>query len=138
MARIGTIHPTKDLALNSVLFVPKLDCNLLFIQKLAQYYDCVTKFLKNLCEFRDMGSRKMNGSAKECSGLYLLTSIGSPSEQALKVGSPSPKCSLFNATFSSFNNDAVLWHFRLGHLNFMYLENLFPLLLKNKSKFIPM
>ena len=31
VAGIRTIHPTKDLALNSVLFVPKLDCNLLSI-----------------------------------------------------------------------------------------------------------
>ena len=48
---IGTIHPTKHLNLNSVLFVPKLDCNLLPIQKLTQDYDCVAKFFKTLCEF---------------------------------------------------------------------------------------
>ena len=132
VAGIGTIHPTKDLPLNSVLFVLKLDCNLLSIQKLTQEYNCVAKFFKSLCDFQDMSSGKMIGSAKEYSGLYLLTSTDSPSTQALKVGSPSPNCS-FNVTYPSFNNDAMLWHFRLGHPNFMYLEKLFPLLFKNKS-----
>lgn len=132
VAGIGTIQPTKNLILNSVLFVPKLDCNLLSIQKLTQDYDCVAKFFKNLCEFQDMDSGKTIGCAKECSGLYLLSSMNPPGEQALKVGSPSPRCSYFNTTLPSFNNDAM-WHFCFGHPTFCILKSYFPLLFKNKS-----
>ena len=46
-----------------------------------------------------MGSGKMIDSAKECSGLYLLTSTNSPSKQALKVGSPSLNCSFVMLLF---------------------------------------
>lgn len=133
MARIGTVKLSKDLILQFVLFVSKLDCNLLSISKVTRDYKCVIKFFNNLCEFQAMKTGRTIDSARECSGLYLITRNNSPSGQALQVGSPSFQSSLFNVSIPSLNNEVVLWHFRLGHPNFMYLEKLFPLLFKNKS-----
>lgn len=71
-----------------------------------------------------MGSK--TNSTKECSGLYLLAGNNTPSGQALNSQSSS-----FYVSIS--NNDAMLWHFWLGHPNFVYLENLFTLVFKNKN-----
>ena len=48
---IGSVCISNQLTLNSVLFLPKLDCNLLSINKLTHDWNCSSKFLPNLCEF---------------------------------------------------------------------------------------
>ena len=48
---IGSIVISKDLTLNSVLYVPNLGCNLLLVSKLTYEHNCVAKFSSNLCEF---------------------------------------------------------------------------------------
>jgi len=58
--------------LNSILHVPKLDCNLISISKLTRDLNCVAKFFPNLCIFQDLDTGKKIGSAKMCSGFYLL------------------------------------------------------------------
>ena len=49
VAGIGTVIISKDITLNSVLFVPNLDCNLLSISKITRDLNCVTKFNSNIC-----------------------------------------------------------------------------------------
>ncbi|KAL3520220.1 hypothetical protein ACH5RR_018369 [Cinchona calisaya] len=61
----GSIFISKDLILNSVLYVPNLDCNLLSISKLTRPHNCVAKFSANLCEFQDLISGRTIGNAKE-------------------------------------------------------------------------
>ena len=68
----GSVVISEDITLNSVLYVPKLDCNLLSISKLSNDLNCVTKFSPNVCVFQILGSGKTIGSAEECDGLYLL------------------------------------------------------------------
>jgi len=68
----GTIIVSKDIMLNDVLYVPKLDCNLLSISKITKDLHRVTKFHPHLCEFQALDSRKTIGNAEECVGLYLL------------------------------------------------------------------
>ena len=34
---------------------------------------------------------------------------------------------------SSSDKDVMVWHYRLGHLNFPYLSKIFPLLFRNKN-----
>lgn len=70
----GSIIISKDITLNSVLYVPKLNCNLLSISKLTHDQNFVTKFLPHLCEFLDLDSRRKISNAKECAGLYLRVS----------------------------------------------------------------
>ena len=69
---VGSVIINKDLTLTSVLYVPKLDCNLLSISKFTRDHHCVTKFFSNLCVFQDLDSGKRIGSAEMYSGLYVL------------------------------------------------------------------
>ncbi|KAG2689059.1 hypothetical protein I3760_09G123000, partial [Carya illinoinensis] len=72
VAGTGSVRVSENITLDSVLLVPKLNCNLLSISKLTRDLNCVTKFGSNLCEFQVLDSGKTIGSAKMCSGLYLL------------------------------------------------------------------
>ena len=47
VAGIDSVIVSKDIRLNSVLFVPKLDYNLLSIGKLTRDLKCITKFSTN-------------------------------------------------------------------------------------------
>ena len=47
----GEIALTPTLILNSVLHVPKLSCNLFFVNKFTQTNNCVAKFFPFYCEF---------------------------------------------------------------------------------------
>ncbi|RVX10421.1 Retrovirus-related Pol polyprotein from transposon TNT 1-94 [Vitis vinifera] len=60
----GSVIISKDITLHSVLYVPKLDCNLLSISRLTQDLNCVTKFLPHMCEFQALNSGKRIGNAE--------------------------------------------------------------------------
>ena len=130
---------------SSVLYVPKLDCNLLCISKLTHDLNCVTKFYPNLCEFQAVDSGKVIGSAELRGGLYLLKEstplrrqVPPPSYVSESVSNSvhSVSNSVSNSVSMSVESQVMLWHFRLGHPNFVYLEKLFPhLFIKEKSNF---
>ena len=124
----GSVTLTKDITLKSVLFVPKLECNLISISKITRDLNCVTKFLSNLCVFQVLDSEKTIGSAELCAGLYLLKADAP--ENKVQKGS-------FVAYILDKNNCSaeMLWHYRLGHPNFMYLRKLFPTLINKNKKF---
>ena len=60
----GSIKLPNDLLLSNVLYVPKLNCNLMSISKLTSDLNCVSKFHLNLCEFQELGLGKVIGIAK--------------------------------------------------------------------------
>ena len=60
---------SKDITLHSVLYVPKLDCNLLSIRNLTQDLNCVTKFLPHMCGFQAFDSGKRIGNVEMCATL---------------------------------------------------------------------
>ena len=72
MASIGSVIISKEIRLDSVLFVPKLDYNLLSISKITKDLNCVTKFSQNVCDFQVLNSGKAIGNAKMSAWLYLL------------------------------------------------------------------
>lgn len=72
VARTGSVKLTKELYLSVVLYVSKLDCNLISISKLMNELNCVTKFFPNLCKFQAVDSGKVINSVELCGGLYLL------------------------------------------------------------------
>ena len=72
VASIDSIHITEDLHLSSVLYVPKLNYNLLSISQITRDLNCLTKFHFNACAFQAVDSGKVVGSADMHGGLYLL------------------------------------------------------------------
>lgn len=64
----GTAY-LSNLKLKSVLYVPKLKCNLLSISKVTKDMNCGVTFFPFHCEFQDMTLGKMIGSATEKDGL---------------------------------------------------------------------
>ena len=145
----GTVHISQDLILHSVLFVPKLDCNLLSVSKLNHDLNCMTKFLEKSCVFQDLASGKTIGSAELCAGLYILKSVNYPRRQVCNaVGIPpqnshlsqpivksmlNPLSSFWSNSQSNNDRAIMMWHYRLGHPNFVYLERIFPSLFSHKN-----
>ena len=137
MAGIGIINLSKNLVLHFVLFVPNLDCNLLFVSKLTPDLGCITKFSAKSCIFLDSGLGRMIDNAEFCSCLYLLKHDYSPKEKSYSAVCVRPEYySSSNSLSSSLSNKDsafMMWHYRLGHPNFIYLEKLLPSLFINKS-----
>ena len=105
--------------------MPNIDCNLFSINKLTKDMNCVAKFFNSHCEFQDLCSRKMIGSAKECDGLCIL-------EEDLSIKNKQAYTSLSDS-ISGFEDKIMLWHNRLGHPCFVYLKKLFSSLFVNKD-----
>ena len=135
-------HLIEDIILTPVLHVQNLDCNLLSVRKFSQDLNCVAKFFPRLCEFQGMESGKTIGSAELVSGLYLFRANNPPNRQAgysscnMSTSVSKSLSSLHSSIFhSSVNNvdEIMLWHFRLGHPNFVYLGKIFPKLFINKK-----
>ena len=138
VAGTGSIELTKDIHLSTVLYVPKLDCNLLSISKLTRDLNCMTKFCSNRCEFQEVDSGKVIGSAEMHGGLYLLKGYQDLSKQVhhsncLSKSSFNSVSFVSNSVSMSVESQVLLWHFRLGHPNFLYLEKMFPHLFINKK-----
>lgn len=66
----------------------------------------------------------MIGNAKESDGLYYFGNEDLQEKQVQKPG---------HSSFLSLDNEIMLWHFRLAHPSFGYLQHLFPTLFKNKD-----
>lgn len=123
VAGIGSVFISDDIRLDSVLFVPKLDFNLLSISKFTKDMNCIAKLTENTCEFQDLISGRTIGNAELSGGLYLLRANGLRS-----------KGRNISCVVSSRNKDSaiMLWHYRLGHPNFVYLKKLFPSLFNKR------
>ena len=75
IARIGTTKINSTLVLKSVLYVPNLSCNLLYVSKMSKDCDCKVIFSQDHCEFQDRSSGKRIGNASEHGGLYSRLSV---------------------------------------------------------------
>ncbi|XP_075475765.1 uncharacterized protein LOC142511512 [Primulina tabacum] len=127
----GSIWLSPELCLHNVLFVPALHCNLLSVSAFNKNLHCSTIFSTDSCVFQDLESGRTIGNAKCCAGLYLFT-MKPPVESSSNA--PDHHTS---AVQSIRNNEFLLWHYRLGHPNFLYLKKLFPSLVNNKTSHSP-
>ena len=112
----GQIAPFYDFALHNVLHVPKLSYNLLSISKITRELHCKVIFLPESVCFQDMSSRRTIVIAQHSGGLYILDDD--------TFGSSFSRASLLPC-FSTSKHDCMLWHFRLSHPNFRYMQYLF-------------
>lgn len=85
MAGKGTIKLTNNITLKSVLHVPKLACNLLFVSKLSKDSNYRIIFFKSHCIFHDQTSGRIFGHARMLDGLYYFNgpSIGNKKNPGL-------------------------------------------------------
>ena len=124
---------SKNLTLESVLLVSKLDCNLLSISQLAREKNYVTKFYPNHCVFKDLNSGQMIGNVELHLGLYMFKVTEPSRRQTHKT--VDGKYS-FSTLKPSNDSDIMLWHYHLGYLSPLYLKELFPFLFnKNADDF---
>ena len=72
IAEIGSIKILSSFTLSNVLHVPNLSCNLLSISKITHDHNCHANFFQSQCEFQEMDSGRMIGSAREYGGLYFF------------------------------------------------------------------
>ena len=90
---------------------------------------CEVKFSTSGCILQEERTGTVLGSGELCDGLYILK--GSKCKKGLSNGDQ-PSANIV-ASLENAEDEAVLWHFRLGHPSFLYLEKLFPDLFINKS-----
>ncbi|XP_058757455.1 uncharacterized protein LOC131630718 [Vicia villosa] len=112
----GNIAISPTLTLHNVLHIPNFHVNLLLIAKLVHQNNCHVQFTNDSCKILQNHSLVMIGTAKLQRGLYVLDS------------SPHPHACHSSAQNSTQNN-ANLWHLRLGHISHIGLQNiskLFP------------
>ncbi|KAF7821700.1 Retrovirus-related Pol polyprotein from transposon TNT 1-94 [Senna tora] len=129
---IGEVSLSDSITLKSVLFVPKLKCNLLSVAKLAHDSNCKAEFSHSSCSFQDVDSRKMIGNARVRDDLYRF--------EMNKEIAPNKQSFAARKIEDSLKEDReiMLLHFRLGHPNFVYLSKLYPSLFlkKNPNDFV--
>ncbi|CAN1188688.1 Retrovirus-related Pol polyprotein from transposon TNT 1-94 [Linum perenne] len=75
-----------------------------------------------------METGRILGCGEVCDGLYVLKG----SDQVEVPPRDDQKHANIVASLDSFDNKVFLWHFRLGHPSFLYLERLFPELFINQ------
>lgn len=121
----GSIAISNKLTLQNVLHVPNLSCNLLSVSKLTCDLKCCANFLSNHCEFQELETGRMIGNAKESGGLYYFEEESSSIEQQFVSG--------FGSYRNSTDEEIMLWHSRLRHPSFQYLQYLFSNLFRNKN-----
>ena len=71
----GLVKLSENIDLKSVLHVPKLTCNILFVSKLTKNSNCRVFFYNSHCEFQDQNSGKKIGSAKLIDDLYYFDGV---------------------------------------------------------------
>jgi hypothetical protein len=103
----GTISLTKNLNLDSVLVVPSLNHNLLYVAQITCALKCVVIFWPNLCIFKDIQTRKTIGYGTRRGKLDYLDLIPASSTQLAQVFSA-------KTPDKHQNSEIWLWHRRLG------------------------
>jgi hypothetical protein len=94
----GTMRLADGLILKNVLYVPKLNCNLISISQLSDESNCTVQFTANLCAIQDHTSKMLIGAGERRDGLYFFREV--PKAKAYKVEEI---------------KQLEVWHQRLGH-----------------------
>src|ERR1044072_2257324 len=94
----GKMHLGENTYLQNVLYVPNMNCTLIYVSKLMQDLKCVVTFSNKLCVMQDQTLRTLIKVSEECNGVFLFRRI------ILKL-----------ANKVEVKDCGKLWHHRLGH-----------------------
>jgi transposase InsO family protein len=97
---------------HNTLLVPSLFSKLISMGQLTKELNCVILIYPDYCIFQDIQTKKILGRGTRRGGLYYLDTIKT-GECLLSVDSTNSKEKIW------------LWHKRLGHLSFGYMQKLF-------------
>ena len=64
--------PTPSIPLTSVLSLPNLSFNLMYVSKLTRALKCYISFFPDFCLFQDLMTKQIIGRGRESGGLYIL------------------------------------------------------------------
>ncbi|KAL2941869.1 Retrovirus-related Pol polyprotein from transposon TNT 1-94 [Bienertia sinuspersici] len=105
--KCGQVYLAHGLVLQNVLYVPKLNCNLIYVSHLIDDLNCIVQFTNHVCVIQDRNTRTLIGVGEQWDGLYYFHGV--LRIQALTInGVVSPE----------------LWHKRLGHPSNKALQSL--------------
>lgn len=76
---------TQNLNLESILVIPSLNHNLLFVAQITLTLNCIMIFWPNLCVFKDIQTRKTIGYGTRRGELYYLDLLLASSNQLAQV-----------------------------------------------------
>ena len=113
----GSVIFTENISLDSVLVVPTLNYNLLSVAQITLALQCIIIFWPNLCVFKDIRTRKTIGYGTKRGKLYYLDLTPATCRRLAQA---------FSMNKSAANSEIWLWHKRLGHPSFGYLNKLMP------------
>jgi hypothetical protein len=103
----GTVILSNFITLQNVYYIPSFTVNLISVTQLTSASDCFLNFYTDKCLILQNLSQKMIGLAKRFGDLYVLYA------QPQSCISLSTCCN----TTSTLDNDAKIWHLRLGHIS---------------------
>ena len=96
----GSVRLSNNITLKNVLYVPKLNCNLLSVSQLTDDLHCIVQFNSYMCAIQDH-TRELIGTGVRRDGLYYFGGAEGDSVQHVSV---------HNAA-----STLELWHKRMGH-----------------------
>jgi len=94
----GIMHLGENIYLRNVLYVPNMNCTLIYVAKLMRDLSCTVTFTNKLCVMHDQALRTLIGLGEECDGVFLF-------QTTIPV----------HANKAKTMNVSKLWHERLGH-----------------------
>ena len=71
----GSAVLDEGLKLTNVLYVPKLNCNLISVSQMMNELKCVVQFTDKLCVVQDRISRTLIGAGEQRDGLYFFIGV---------------------------------------------------------------
>ena len=120
----GNVSLSPKFSMSSVLLAPKLSNNLLSISKITKHLNCSVIFHSTHCVFQDNLTKMTIGIGKERDGLYYWED-----NRGITISTRGFQ----TKSGTSDIERIILWHRRLGHPSFSYLEHMFPKLFSNIS-----